>query len=197
MATFINYSTGQENYVTHFQQTLNRIVGANPYVSERIGSAGTRIDEKLKRMLDVSRVMVSIQTYSTVSDGTWQNQEIGYFTAQGKPIIPMKEEGLQVKGFLEGTEYITLKPNDLDTNSYELIAIIRQRLRLGRFRVECSKCGAVFEANIPSHNDINIAIDRNAIFPYDCFKCGSQIEVTPKSLACTTVPQYSYTPNYR
>jgi hypothetical protein len=197
MTIFINYSSGQDHYVTHFQQTLSRIVGANPYVSERIGSAGTRVDEKLKRMLNDSRCMVSIQTYNTASEGIWQNQEIGYFTALRKPIIPIKEEGLQIKGFMEGIEYITLKPYDLDYNSYELIARVREILILRRYRVECLICGSGFEASIPDHSYINKAIERNEAFVYECFRCRSRIEVNPKSLAIMTVPSYSYTPNYR
>jgi uncharacterized protein with PIN domain len=197
MTTFINYSTGQDHYVSHFQQTLDRIVGANPYVAERIGSAGTRIDEKLKQMLNESRVMVSIQTYSTMSDGTWQNQEIGYFTAQKKPIIPIREEGTQIKEFLQGVEYITLKPYDLDYNSYELIARIRATLKLTSYQVECQNCHSAFEANIPDHAEINLAIERNEAFVYECFRCHANIQVNPKSLASATVPSYSYTPNYR
>jgi hypothetical protein len=197
MATFINYSWGQEHYVTHFQKTLERLVGANPYVAERIGSAGTKVHTKLKSMLDSSQCMVSILTDDSFRDSTWQNQEIGYFEKLGRPIIPIKEEGLTIKGWLEGTEYITLKPYDLDYNSYELIARIREMLRLTRYHVECQNCHSTFDANMPDHNEINKAIERNEAFAYDCFRCHARIEVNPKSLVSGTIPNYSFMGNYR
>jgi hypothetical protein len=179
MTVFINYGSGQEHYVTHFQQLLDRIIGAKPTVAERRGAAGTRIDEKLKKMLNESKCMVSILTQTSISDGVWQNQEIGYFTAKNKPIIPIKDDGFQIKGFLDGIDYITLKPYDLDYNSYELIARIRDILNLNIFNMECQSCRKEFTGNIPSHRDIVRAIERNTYFNFSmstmqsCCRCES------------------------
>jgi mannitol/fructose-specific phosphotransferase system IIA component len=38
----------------------------------------------------------------------WVNQEIGVAHGLGKDIIPIKEKGVDVKGFIEGVEWITL-----------------------------------------------------------------------------------------
>jgi hypothetical protein len=121
LTTFINYSSGQDYYVTFVQDTLNRLVGVDPYVAERNGLAGADLKTKILSMLRSSNLMVSILTRTT--DDTWQNQEIGVFYDR-KPnnIIPLKEATFAIKGLLEGKEYITIQPpSNLGQTAYELI----------------------------------------------------------------------------
>ena len=187
MPVFLSYSIGEGRYAAHFASILNRLVGAEAYIPKRT-AAGENMAEKIKNRIDKCKCMVAIITANTQND-VWQNQEIGYATAKKKPIIPIKEEGVTNKGFLEGRGYIILKPNDLDLNTYELLARIREILHGLEVRIKCSSCNHEFHIFLPNPQSINNAIKNNLVFSPACPGCYRKVLVEPKTL--TTIRSHN------
>jgi hypothetical protein len=90
------------------QANLN---GISTNISERDSHYGEPLSEKIERSIKASDCMLIFLT----KDGTqsaWVNQEIGFAKALGKLRIPIIEEGVQVKGYDIGNEYIRFNRED-------------------------------------------------------------------------------------
>lgn len=81
--------------------------GVSLFVAEWKRSPGRPLKEKISEALSDCDLMLAVLT----EDGArsqWVNQEIGVAHGLGKDIIPIKEKGVDIKGFVEGLEWITL-----------------------------------------------------------------------------------------
>jgi hypothetical protein len=82
--------------------------GINVYIAEESPEPGKPLPKKIAEAIDRSDVVLALLT----SDGArsqWVHQEIGYAIKAGKLVIPVIEEGVEVKGFLIGVEYISFR----------------------------------------------------------------------------------------
>jgi hypothetical protein len=82
--------------------------GINVYIAEESPEPGKPLPKKIAEAIDRSDVVLALLT----SDGArsqWVHQEIGYAIKAGKLVIPVIEEGVEVKGFLTGVEYISFR----------------------------------------------------------------------------------------
>jgi len=163
-------------------KALDRLVNVEPYIAERNSEAGKRLEDKLRSKLDKSECMVAIITDKS-ERGVWQNQEIGYFTKMDRPIIPLREGNVQVKGFLEAREWIVIDSTRLNRVVYELMRNLRNILSITRFKIECPKCLNEFTDDIPSNNEIETYMKSRKQFRFYCPKCAESINLLPQTLA--------------
>jgi hypothetical protein len=189
LTVFVSYASGDERYVQHFAQALNRIDGAEPFVPRHDPESIKRI----RKELDGCRCVVAI--IGTSSNDGWQDQEIGYAIARKKDIVLIKEKSVALRGFLQGSGYIVLRPDDLEFNTYELFARIGDIFRGLRVKVRCGSCNHHFQILVPNQKSINNAIAHNLMFSADCPKCYGKVGVEPKTLTCVEMrPEVKYRP---
>lgn len=192
--TFIGYSSRDEPYVARLCKSLDT-VGANPYVAEWWLEAGRPLAEKIEKNIAVSTCLVALLS-DEANRSPWVHEEIGYAMAKGIPVIPVVEDGVKIRGFLEGLEYIAYDKYDFDETTYRIItsvrtvvympAIIAPAIRpptraLDTLRFRCKACDREFTEPLPAQDEINRAIERGHVFIFDCPFCGNRIKVNPKT----------------
>lgn len=188
---FMNY-TGTPPYLTPLFEVLRRLVQVEPYVAEWANAAGMPLVDKIRAGLHNTKCMVSILT--TQSEyGVWQQEEIGYAIAKDIPIIPLKEDSVTVKGFLEGRQWLQIQPYNLRYTSYQMIAALRNYLPyLKDFKMTCGLCGHKFNGPLPSHQEINDAIAANLYFIWNCPNCHKDLRIDPMDFSAisssTSIP---------
>lgn len=133
---FISHSIKDLNVVNEFAKWLraNNVV---VHIAESQTKAGTRLSEKVSKLINQSDCVLAILTIEGVRS-KWVNQEIGFAVRGGKLVVPIVEEGVQVKGFLESLEYIPFdrrNPYDAVTRAIEYLrtlAIRKEEQERGR-----------------------------------------------------------------
>ncbi|HXG07414.1 MAG TPA: hypothetical protein VNI77_08835 [Nitrososphaera sp.] len=78
---------------------------------------------RIRKEIDKCGCVVAIIIGTGSNDG-WQDQEIGFAIGRKKHIIMIKEESAALRGFLQRSDYIVLKPDDMESNIYELFSKI-------------------------------------------------------------------------
>lgn len=108
---FLSYSTKDMGIAFRLAQILsnNQITS---YIAEWDMQPGKEISQKVKENIQNSDAFLVILTKDGVRS-EWVNQEIGLAYSLGKPIVPLVENGVEVKGVLEGKEYIPFEMGDL------------------------------------------------------------------------------------
>ena len=81
---------------------------------------GEYVVSKIRNFIDKSDVVVVVWT-EKAETSIWIQNEIGYTMGRGIRIIPFKEMGLTLKGFLEGTEYIEFVPSAREKGIKDLL----------------------------------------------------------------------------
>ena len=104
---FISHSTSDLGPVYQFKYwlTTNAI---QTYVAELYPQPGVELPIKIANAINWSDCVIAIMT----KDGdrsAWVNQEIGYAKRADKLIVPVVEDGIDLKGFLTGLEYVTFR----------------------------------------------------------------------------------------
>lgn len=85
----------------------------NVYVAEWSVQPGQPLPEKVARNIDASDCILVILTQGGMRS-EWVNQEVGYAKKAGKAIVPIVEEGVEVKGFLQGLEHVPFHRNNVN-----------------------------------------------------------------------------------
>jgi hypothetical protein len=104
---FISHSTSDLDPVYQFKHWLE-MNGIQTYVAELYPQPGTQLPAKIENGINWSDCLIAIMT----KDGdrsAWVNQEIGYAKKANKLIVPVVEEGVDLKGFLKPLEYVAFK----------------------------------------------------------------------------------------
>jgi len=119
---FVSHSTKDMNIVNELTKWLraNNVV---VHVAELQVQAGKRLPEKVSNFINQSDCVLAILTINGARS-KWVNQEIGFAVRAGKLVIPIVEEGVRVKGFLESLEYIPFdrrNPYDAVTRTVEYL----------------------------------------------------------------------------
>lgn len=104
---FISHSMSEED--KHILENLKKQMprGISVYVAEWNPTPGKSLKDKIRRNLQKCDAVLAILTKDGVRS-QWVNQEIGVALAEGKDIIPIRERGVDVKGFIQDIEWITL-----------------------------------------------------------------------------------------
>lgn len=125
--------------------------------------------EKVKEGLKQSKCIVVLITSNSYKE-IWPNQEIGFAIAQGKLVIPIKEESISMmKGFLDGIEYIKFDPSYFLYNISEVIDRLVTEYGIRNYFAVCPKC---------KHENLKPLSDRDAVrqdelsIDCSCDECG-------------------------
>ena len=190
---FISYATGDDDSVTQLHDSLSRLENIEPYVAEWIQISGKNMDYKVKEGLDSSRAMIALLTFNSTNT-MWLNQEIGYAFAKNIPIILIVEKGIDVKGFLEGSDYIIYQRGNFKYNIFQVISKLRlifpQHLLespLTKFHVTCPLCNKKFLEPMPSQELLDTKVKSGENMICNCQFCSTVINVD--SMTLSTVRQ--------
>ena len=121
---FISHSTEDLEIVSIISNRL-KLIGVDVYVAEFYPEPGKALSDKVLDNLKSSDCVIVLLTHFGAKS-TWVQQEIGIAKTLGKPIIPLLEKELSVKGVLEGVEYIQLDQKNASAAVERLIESIRQ-----------------------------------------------------------------------
>jgi len=98
--------------VYQFKQWLE-INGIGVYVDSMQPQYGSPLPLKISQAIAQSDCVIAILTHNgTRSD--WVNQEIGYASHAAKPIIPVVEAGVKLKGFIAEVDHVTFQVTNLE-----------------------------------------------------------------------------------
>lgn len=107
---FISHSVSDLNVVYQFKYWLE-VNGIGVYVADYQPQLGISLPVKIANAIKQTDCVIAILT--TYGDrSAWVNQEIGYAKAAGKLVIPVIEEGVDLKGFVADVEYVTFQSYD-------------------------------------------------------------------------------------
>jgi excisionase family DNA binding protein len=124
LKVFISHSTEDLEIVSIVSNSL-KLIGVNVYVAEFYPEPGKILRDKILENLKSSDCVIVLLTHFGAKS-TWVQQEIGIAKTLGKPIIPLLEKGVSVKGVLEGVEYIPLDLKNINAAVERLIESISQ-----------------------------------------------------------------------
>jgi hypothetical protein len=79
--------------------------GIEPYLAERDPQPGRSLSSKIIQRIRESDLVVVLWTKQS-AESEWVNQEVGASWAHGKPVVPIVERGVRVRGVLEGIERV-------------------------------------------------------------------------------------------
>ena len=184
---FISHSGDDKIYVDSLVNSLECVVEIEPYVATYYPKPGTSLTQKIVNELKLSNYMVVLLTRKA-SLSQWVNQEIGYFFAQGKPMIPIVEEKVKVEAFLEGVEHISLAKRYFENTIARTIYSLRNLIPKGHdegtlhVRVKCLKCDCEYKQPLPLHHEIEERVRKKELFATKCPKCRKENLFHPKTL---------------
>jgi hypothetical protein len=79
--------------------------GIDCYIAERDWKFGESLSRKVEVALKQSDCILALLTRGG-SQSAYVNQEIGMASGQGKLVIPIVEDGVDLKGFQQGVEWV-------------------------------------------------------------------------------------------
>lgn len=109
-SVFVSHSVRDLDVVYQFKYWLE-VNGIRVYVDDTQPQYGTPLPAKIANALNQSDCVIAILTTSG-DRSEWVNQEIGYAVRAGRLVIPVVEQGVNLKGFIANVEYVTFQPND-------------------------------------------------------------------------------------
>lgn len=188
--TFIGYSNQDVYHIHQLYESLEA-VGSGPYVAEWWLEAGRPLAEKIKRNLAESTCLVTMLS-DEANSSAWVHEEIGYAIGRGVPVIPVIEEGVKIRGFLEGLEFIPYSKDDFDETIYRIITNLRASIYLAplpglpiraldTLKLTCKVCNIPFFNSLPFQEQINTTIKKGYVFLYKCPNCFNEHKVNPKT----------------
>lgn len=108
MKVFLSYSTKDIHIVEEFQKIIKIIEPkVEVYVAADDARPGNMLWEKIETNIKNSNCVVAIMTKNG-SRSAMVQQEIGTAKAHKIPVVPIVEEGVDLKGALAGIEYLNL-----------------------------------------------------------------------------------------
>lgn len=124
---FISYATGDEDNIKELCDALAKLEDIEVYIPEWDHDKDVDLPSKIKEGINSCSVLIVLLTYNSTNT-IWINQEIGYATAKNILIIPIVEQGIDVKGFLEGKDYFIFKRGDFSYNINQVLTRLRSVL---------------------------------------------------------------------
>ena len=186
---FISFATGDDDYARQLSDSLSRLEHIEVYVPDWIEVNGKNMDYKVKEGLVSARVAIIIITFNSTNT-VWLNQEIGYIFAKKIPIILVVEKGIDLKGFLEGSDFITYQRGDFKHNIYQVISKLRKVFSqylleppIENFYVTCPICNKKFLESLPTQDVISQKVEDRLTLSHTCQFCSISINVEPSTLS--------------
>lgn len=182
---FFSHAEEDWNFVERVSNILDRI-GISCYTYERYPEYGEYIPEIIKQRIDNYMTVIVLLTQNSVQS-QWVNQEIGMAFALDRNLIPIVENGIETKGFVELRQRINYDENSPDDAIYALIYRLRilhpkDNIELYCENEKCENHTRRFNVSLPTQEEINDAIGRNLLFVADCPSCGRQNNYYPETL---------------
>lgn len=119
---FISHSIEDLEIVSIISDGL-KLIGIDIYIAEFYPEPGRTLSDKVLENLRSSDCVIVLLTHFGAKSA-WIQQEIGIAKTLGKPVIPLLEKGLTIKGLLEGVEYISLDRKNVSDAVERLIGSI-------------------------------------------------------------------------
>jgi len=123
---FLSYSHRDLDIAYKIYSIFSRI-GIPCYLAELYPEPGVSLWNKIEEMINRSAIVVVIWTRNSYYS-PYVNQELGAAKRAGKRIIPLVEEGAELKGVLEGMEYVKLDRKDWVSTVSSLLNATRLHL---------------------------------------------------------------------
>lgn len=180
---FLSYGSGDEDYVGQLFDSIGVVSNLQPYVAEWIETAGVPLRDKVAQGIDGSSCLIAFYTYNGMNS-EWMNQEVGYAYGKKVTVIPIKDESVELQGFLQGIQYIKLG-YDLDETIANVLNRLRSLYSPVKFWITCPKDSEKFLTDLPSQQYIFDTIAKSESFIYNHQKCGTEIIVNAKTLRST------------
>ncbi len=151
-----------------------------------------RSRQNLTGRLDNSDVLVAVLTEDSVSND-WVNQEIGYATANGVPIVPLFEAEHQRGGYIDRVEGVEIDRDNPGVTIFNLLCRLRSELApLGalsvpnwflQFPCNYQGCGERVTLDVEaSQKELWRKHEHNRTISTDCPDCGSTYHFDPATL---------------
>jgi len=189
---FISFATGDDDCVVQLNDSISRLENVEVYISDWIQVEGKNMDYKVKEGLDSSRAVIVLITFNSTNT-VWLNQQIGYAFAKNIPIILIVEKGIDVKGFMEGSDSITYQRGNFKRNTHQVISKLRtifpQYLlepSIENFYVTCPVCNKKFLEPLPTQDVISQKVESGLTLTYPCQFCSIPINIEPSTLSPLT-----------
>ncbi len=191
---FLSYGGKDNDLVSAINESLSRFSNIEVYIAEWIQMAGVPLEVKVRNGLDRSFAMIALITNNSINS-EWMQQEIGYATAKNRNIIPIVEQGVNIKGFLEAKEYIPLERYNLDFCIYLIIHRLNTLIgsnqyfcNLGNLNFTCWSCNNKCSMIMPNQQNINETLEKHLVYNFTCQKCQKITNLDPMTFKPS--PQY-------
>lgn len=144
---------------------------------------------KIKEEIIASDVILALLTHNGIKS-QWVNQEIGFACAHHKDvnIIPIREEGVEIKAFLEGKEWTDFYRTDYELTIANIIYDLRSKIpRDFYIKLKCPICSNGGEYLLAEQSLINETIENGEVISQQCSVCQQPdqenwIHYNPKTL---------------
>lgn len=189
---FISFATGDDDCVAQLNESISRLENVEVFIPDWIQVEGKNMDYKVKEGLDSSRAMIVLITFNSTNT-VWLNQQIGYAFAKNIPIILMVEKGIDVKGFLEGSDFITYQRGNFKLNTHQVLSRLRTlfpryllELPIENFYVTCPICNKKFLEPLPTQDILSQKVESGLALTYLCQFCSIPINIESSTLSPLT-----------
>lgn len=186
---FISFATGDDDYVTQLNESISRLENVVVYIPNWIQDEGKNMDYKVKEGLDSSRVVIVLMTFNSTNT-IWLNQQIGYAFAKNIPIILMVEKGIDIRGFLEGHDFITYHRGNFKLNTHQILSKLRRLFPqylleppIENFYVTCPICNKKFLEPLPTPDILSQKVESGMALTYICQFCSTPINIESSTLS--------------
>ncbi|WP_435345488.1 toll/interleukin-1 receptor domain-containing protein [Haloarchaeobius sp. HRN-SO-5] len=187
---FVSHAPADLELVQELLTTVRNLPIGVHVALEELDSGRSR--RHMEGRLSNSDVVVAVLTANGASD-QWVNQETGYATAKGIPVVPMCAESVSSPGYLEEQEGARLRPDDREATVFDLLGRLRSVLApLGtlstpnwfvRFPCNVEGCGATVTLDIEeSQKSLGRMYEHNQALVATCDECGSRYVFNPATL---------------
>jgi hypothetical protein len=124
MRVFISHAQPDHQLVHALTRSLHE-AGLDPVVAIYRPMPGSRLDEKVRRLIRESDCVLVLNT-SGASKSRWVQQEIGCAKAFRKHIVPLKTRGARIAAMLEGYEYYPLSQSASRSAFHRIADFLRE-----------------------------------------------------------------------
>ena len=120
-------------------------------------------------------------------DSQWVQQELGIAYAFGGIIVPVIEQGLEYKGFVQMVRRIPYQTDNPDGMILHIIYAVRNHVLQtydatdNGLAITCPNHHE-HDYTLPSGWEINHAIKASNIFVFNCLTCGVEMHISPQTL---------------
>lgn len=184
---FICYAIGDNDNIVKLSDALSRLEHVEVFAPSYVEQDTKNTYHKIKEALDGSNISIVFLTFNSTNT-MWLNQEIGYSFAKNIPTILIAERGLDIIGFLEGSDYIVYRRGNFEQNIYEVISKLRTMFqysesKISNFYITCTKCKKTFLESILSQELLDKKLKKGEKITSSCKFCSSSLNVDPMTLS--------------